>query len=61
MRIYLPDKVIFTELCSKTSVNITFSDRLIFMSTKIEVLYYTIIDLCFGRHGVLLNSKRQYD
>ena len=39
MRIYLPNKVIFTELCSKASVNVTFLGRLIFMSTKIEVLY----------------------
>ena len=23
--------------------------------------YYTIIDLCRGRHGVLLNSKRHID
>ena len=23
--------------------------------------YYTIIDLCWGRHGVLLNSKRHID
>ena len=23
--------------------------------------YYTIIDLCWGRHGVFLNSKRHID
>ena len=23
--------------------------------------YYTIIDLCWGRHGVLLNGKRHID
>ena len=24
---------------------------------NIHLLYKTIVDLCFGRHGVLLNSK----
>ena len=26
-----------------------------------QEIYYTIIDLCWGRHGVLLNSKRHID
>ena len=27
----------------------------------LQKYYYTIIDLCFGRHGVILNSKRHIE
>ena len=37
------------------------SSEIVFTCGFICKRFYTIIDLCWGRHGVLLNSKRHID